>query len=182
VENSWLLKALDQNKQQTTSEINPSRSVKPSSEQAVENEKVSLKNLSKAELDLMGLMLKSPEYIAKLDQENISAVGSPGFAKLVILAKNYLEHFPDDFNKLAGYISSMVDTPSIVTQYEKRSSLIVDAKTEQKLFVDCVNWIRSQKYKEKAKEMHYKLQQNATPQELEQFMNINKKKHGIVST
>lgn len=182
VENPWLLKALDQNKQQMNTEINPTGVEKQSSEQPAKTEKVSLKGLSKAELDLMGLMLKSADYIKKLDQENISEISSQGFAKMVALAKNYLEHFPDDFNKLAGYISSMVDTPSIVTQYEKRSSSYTDAKTEHKLFVDCVNWIRSQKYKEKAKEMHYKLQQNATPQELEQFMNINKKKHGILDT
>ncbi|OQW50455.1 MAG: hypothetical protein A4S09_01280 [Proteobacteria bacterium SG_bin7] len=182
VENSWLLKALDQNKQQTTAEINPTGAEKQSTEQATKTEKVNLEGLSRAELDLMGLMLKSAEYIAKLDQEKVSEISSQGFAKVVSLAKNYLEHFPDDFNKLAGYISSMVDTPSIVTHYEKRSSSYADAKTAHKLFVDCVNWIRSQKYKEKAKEMHYKLQQNATPQELEQFMNINKKKHGILGT
>ncbi len=183
VENSWLLKALDQNKQQMNAEINPQTPVKTSSVKAPEaQEKVSLKGLSKAELDLLGLMLKSPDYLTKLDQESVMEVASANFGKIVGLAKNYLAHFPDDFNKLAGYISSMVDTPSIVTQYEKRSSSIADAKTEQKLFLDCVNWIRSQKYKEKAKEMLYKLQQGAGPQELEQFMNINKKKHGILST
>lgn len=183
VENSWLLKALDQNKQQYTTEINPSPVPKASSAKVpVKSETISLKGLSRAELDLLGLLLKSQGYLAKLDQENIMELASAGFAKIITLAKNYLAHFPDDFNKLAGYISSMVDTPSIVTQYEKRSSSIADAKTEQKLFTDCVNWIRSQKYKEKAKEMHYKLQQNASPQELEQFMNINKKKHGILST
>ena len=58
VESSWLLKALDQNKQQLNAEINPIDDLKQSSEQTIKTEKVSLKGLSKAELDIMGLMLK----------------------------------------------------------------------------------------------------------------------------
>lgn len=183
VDQNWLVKSLNQNKPDFEPKTN--RSMPDQDSQSMGStvqEKIATKGFSKAELDLLGLVLSKPNYLELLEQQNLENYPNKNYAKLISLAKTYRTHFPDDFNKLAGYISSMVDTPSIVTQYVNTASLITDAKTEQKLFSDCVNWIRGQNYREKAKEMMLKLQKDIDPDQLEQFMNINKKKHGILST
>ncbi len=186
VDKPWLLNALNSFKQTNTEKVNPSTPTEDSSqrEKLVEKAvaKIRLARLSRAELDLLGLALKNKTYLETLSAADFLQEASADFAQLISQAKNHLVNFPDDFNKLAGYISTMVDTPSIVTKYVNSALQMTDAKMEQKLLNDCINWIRSQKYKEKQKEMLYKLRSQHSQQDLEQFMNITKKKHGILDT
>lgn len=139
--------------------------------------KISLKGASKAEILLMGLVLKSRANFEHFESENIlSNVSHDGVLKILQKATDVYRQDLNKFDKLTSLLVSYVDHPEYLFQKELQSETDAgfDEESEMKLLRDCFKRVKENFLREQAKKLARDLKSEPSSEKLEQIMNIQR--------
>lgn len=139
--------------------------------------KISLKGGSKAELLLLGLVLKSRANFDQFVNENIiESVAHPGVKKILGKALDVYRQDLNKFDKLTSLLVSYVDQPEYLFDVSPAgpNDPGYDEETETKLLRDCFKRVRENFFREQAKQLAKDLKAEPSSEKLEQIMNIQR--------
>jgi DNA primase len=139
--------------------------------------KISLKGASKAELLLLGLVLKSRANFDQFVNENLlESVAHSGVKKILEKALDVYRQDLNKFDKLTSLLVSYVDQPEYLFENSPTgaSDPGFDEETEVKLLRDCFKRVRQDFLKEKSKQLVRDLKTEPSSEKLEQIMNIQR--------
>lgn len=162
----------------------PSAPTSVSQQGGMEGEKISLKGLSKAELLLGNLVLKSRANFALfLEEKILDSVSHIGLKKILEKAADVYGQDLDKFDKLTSLFVNYVDQPELLF-VDDISTGVKDAgefdhETEEKLLRDCFKKVRDHYLKEQARNLTDGLKSGLTPEKLEQIMQIQRNRHSL---
>ncbi|MGZ3774442.1 MAG: DNA primase [Pseudobdellovibrionaceae bacterium] len=160
---------------QSNPSANPSNSHEVS--QPIEGGKISLKGISKAEVVLLGLVLKSRANFEKFVNENlIENLAHEGLKKILEKATEVYRQDLNKFDKLTSLLVSYVDQPEYLFQGGPMPEMDpgFDEETETKLLRDCFKRVRENSLREQAKRLARDLRNEPSSEKLEQIMNIQR--------
>lgn len=139
--------------------------------------KISLKGGSKAELLLLGLVLKSRANFDQFVNENIIAsIAHPGVKKILEKALDVYRQDLNKFDKLTSLLVSYVDQPEYLFDPSPTgpNDPGFDEESETKLLRDCFKRVRENFLREQAKQLARDLKTEPSSEKLEQIMNIQR--------
>ncbi|WII70761.1 DNA primase [Bdellovibrio sp. 22V] len=170
-----------QNKPAISRTVQPSAPANPKpAEQvssATEAGKISLKGASKAELLLLGLVLKSRANFNHFVNENLlESVAHEGVKKILEKATDVYGQDLNKFDKLTSLLVSYVDQPEYLFQAGPVSEGEpgFDEEAEMKLLRDCFKRVKENFLREQAKQLARDLKNEPSSEKLEQIMNIQR--------
>lgn len=173
--------AYSQNRPALTRSVPPSAQAnpKPSVEvsQPLEGGKISLKGASRAEILVLGLLLKSRANFAVFVSENLlESISHDGVKKILEKATDVYRQDLDKFDKLTSLLVSYVDHPEYLFQVGPTSEADpgFDEEMENKLLRDCFKRVRENFLREQAKQLTKDLKGEPSSEKLEQIMNIQR--------
>ena len=190
VDISWVRKALTtaiSSPRPATAQVNEAESTKtempaPAPEAL---EKISLKKAPKDEGFVLSLLVRNEgllkEFIEAGPSEVMEMFSHAGVrAALAAVEKAYRQR-PEGFHELASAMVSRVDEPAVLSAAVAPPDLGVDAvaELERKLMADYMNAIRQRFLKNQGKALASRLKASASPEELEEFMNIQRHRMGL---
>lgn len=139
--------------------------------------KISLKGASKAELMLLGLVLKSRANFEQFVNENIhESVAHPGVKKILEKALDVYRQDLNKFDKLTSLLVSYVDQPEYLFEASPsgHGDPGFDEELEAKLLRDCFKRVRENSLRDQAKQLARDLKTEPSSEKLEQIMNIQR--------
>ncbi len=145
--------------------------------QSVEGGKISLKGASKAEIMLIGLVLKSRANFEQFVNENIlQSIVQDGVKKILEKATDVYRQDLNKFDKLTSLLVSYVEQPEYLFQDGPISQTDpgFDEESETKLLRDCFKRVRENCLREQAKQLAKDLKNEPSSEKLEQIMNIQR--------
>lgn len=154
--------------------------VKPASIQAepVEPGKITLRGASKAEVLMIGLVLKSRANFDNFVNENlVESVVHPGVKKILEKSLEVYRQDLNKFDKLTSLLVSYVDQPELLFVVEPSSEQgeqEFQQETEDKLLRDCFKRVRVDFLRAKADVLKKEIKSEASSEKLEQIMNIQR--------
>ena len=165
-----------------TVQPNPSQGAanpKASSEvsQSVDGGKISLQGASKAELMLLGLVLKSRANFESFVSENLlESTAHEGVKKILEKATDVYRQDLSKFDKLTSLLVSYVDQPEYLFQVSpaNEGDPGFDEEAELKLLRDCFKRVKENFLREQAKRLARDLKNEPSSEKLEQIMNIQR--------
>ncbi|MEN0057287.1 MAG: DNA primase [Bdellovibrio sp.] len=157
------------------SEVNP----EPTSEvsHSLEDGKISLKGASKAEVLLLGLVLKSRANFELFMKENVlGSISHDGMKKILEKATDVYRQDLNKFDKLTSLLVSYVDQPEYLFQVSPSPEAEpgFDDEAELKLLRDCFKRVRENFLREQAKQLARELKNEPSSETLERIMNIQR--------
>lgn len=157
----------------------PATNPKPSQEvsQPAEGGKISLQGASKAELLLLGLVLKSRANFALFESEKlIENIAHEGVKKILEKATDVYRQDLNKFDKLTSLLVSFVDQPEYLFQVGPMAEGDpgYDEESENKLLRDCFKRVKENFLREQAKRLARDLKNEPSSEKLEQIMNIQR--------
>ncbi|MBV2168537.1 MAG: DNA primase, partial [Bdellovibrio sp.] len=157
----------------------PAANQKPPEEvsQPSEGGKISLKGASKAEILLLGLVLKSRANFEQFSNEKlIESVAHEGVKKILEKATDVYRQDLNKFDKLTSLLVSYVDQPEYLFQVgpTPEADPGFDEEAETKLLRDCFKRVRENFLREQAKQLARDLKNEPSSEKLEQIMNIQR--------
>lgn len=157
---------------------NPQGAVDVSQEvSAVDAAKITLKGASKAEIMLLGLVLKSRANFDQFTNENIlGSITHDGVKKILEKATLVYRQDLDKFDKLTSLLVSYVDQPEYLFEVglSSQAESEFDAEKEVKLLKDCFKRLRENFLREQAKQLAKDLRSEPSSEKLEQIMNVQR--------
>lgn len=170
-----------QNRPAMTRTVQPNTAANPKPAEAVsqpgEAGKISLKGASKAEVLLIGLVLKSRANFELFVSENLLAnVAHEGVKKILEKALDVYRQDLNKFDKLTSLLVSYVDQPEYLFQSgpTPETDPGFDEEAEMKLLRDCFKRVRENFLREQAKQLARDLKNEPSSEKLEQIMNIQR--------
>ncbi|KYG60643.1 DNA primase [Bdellovibrio bacteriovorus] len=145
--------------------------------QSVEGGKISLKGGSKAELLLLGLVLKSrANFDQFVNEKLLESVAHDGVKKILEKATDVYRQDLNKFDKLTSLLVSYVDQPEYLFQAGPQAETEpgFDEEAEMKLLRDCFKRVRENFLREQAKQLARDLKNEPSSEKLEQIMNIQR--------
>lgn len=139
--------------------------------------KIPLQGASKAELMLIGLVLKSRANFANFLEENmLESIAHEGVKKILEKAVDVYRQDLEKFDKLTSLLVSYVDRPEylFVAEPSIGGDPGFDEEAESKLLRDCFKRVRESFLKEQAKQLARDLKNEPSSEKLEQIMNIQR--------
>lgn len=139
--------------------------------------KISLKGASKAELLLLGLVLKSRANFDQFVNEKVDeSIAHPGVKKILEKALDVYRQDLNKFDKLTSLLVSYVDQPEYLFETGPTGPTDpgFDEETETKLLRDCFKRVRQDFLKEKSKQLARDLKTEPSSEKMEQIMNIQR--------
>ncbi len=151
-----------------------------SSPKTVPNEaRYSLRGASKAEILLLGLVIKSRANFDVFLKENIiNSVMHRGVADVLAKAADVYRQDLNKFDKLTSLLVSFVDLPELLFVTEGSANFF-DEESEQKLLKDCFKKVRDNCLREQAKKLARDLKAEPSSEKMEQIMNIQRNRHSL---
>lgn len=149
----------------------------PEVSQSLEGGKISLKGASKAEIMLIGLVLKSRANFEQFVNENIlQSIVQDGVKKILEKATDVYRQDLNKFDKLTSLLVSYVEQPEYLFQDGPISQTDpgFDEESETKLLRDCFKRVRENCLREQAKQLAKDLKNEPSSEKLEQIMNIQR--------
>lgn len=173
--------AYSQNRPSMTRTVPPSAQAnpKPSAEasESAEGGKISLQGASKAEIMILGLVLKSRANFAVFVSENLlESISHHGVKKILEKATDVYRQDLEKFDKLTSLLVSYVDHPEYLFQVGPATGADpgFDEEMENKLLRDCFKRVRENFLREQAKQLTKDLKSEPSSEKLEQIMNIQR--------
>ena len=173
-----------QNKQGLSRTVQPNQSAPMANQvapQAVsdtaEGGKISLKGASKAEVLLLGLVLKSRANFEQFESEKLlENVAHTGVKKILEKATDVYRQDLNKFDKLTSLLVSYVDLPELlfVAEPTPEGDPGFDEEAEAKLLRDCFKRVRDNFQREKAKQLTQELKSEFSSEKLEQIMKAHR--------
>lgn len=170
-----------QNRSGISRTVQPSSAANPKApepvSQPVEGGKISLKGASKAEVLLLGLVLKSRANFEHFESENlIESIAHPGVKKILQKATDVYRQDLNKFDKLTSLLVSYVDQPEYLFQVgpNHEADPGFDEEAEMKLLRDCFKRVKENFLREQAKQLARDLKNEPSSEKLEQIMNIQR--------
>jgi DNA primase len=139
--------------------------------------KISLKGASKAELMLLGLVLKSrANFDQFVNEKIIESIAHPGVKKILEKALEVYRQDLNKFDKLTSLLVSYVDQPEYLFEASPagHGDPGYDEELEAKLLRDCFKRVRENFLREQAKQLARDLKTEPSSEKLEQIMNIQR--------
>lgn len=149
----------------------------PDVSQVVEGGKIALKGASKAEIMLLGLVLKSRANFAFFENEKLlESITHDGVKKILEKAMDVYRQDLEKFDKLTSLLVSYVDHPEYLFQLEPSIGADpgFDEEAEAKLLRDCFKRVRENFMREQVKNLMKDLKGEPSSEKLEQIMNIQR--------
>ncbi|WP_041576779.1 DNA primase [Bdellovibrio bacteriovorus] len=144
---------------------------------SVEGGKISLQGASKAELMLLGLVLKSRANFDQFVNENLlESVAHEGVKKILEKATDVYRQDLGKFDKLTSLLVSYVDQPEYLFQVSpaNEGDPGYDEEAEMKLLRDCFKRVKENFLRDQAKRLARDLKNEPSSDKLEQIMNIQR--------
>lgn len=144
--------------------------------------KVSLKGASKAELVLIGVVLKSRANFEAFLQENmLEQIAHPGVKKILERATEVYRQDLNKFDKLVSLLVTYVDQPELLFFNEpaQGGDTEYSEEAETKLLRDCFKRVRENSLREQAKQLVKDLKSEPSSEKLEQIMNIQRNRFSL---
>jgi len=169
-----------QNSQELTRTQEPN--VVPSVSSSQEEAKIILKGASKAEVLLIGLVLKSrANFEAFVNEKIIESVAHDGVKKILEKSTDVYRQDLNKFDKLTSLLVSYVDQPELLfladnisRQDAKSGEDSFDEDAEKKLLRDCFKRVREIFLREQAKNLAREMKAEPSSEKMEQMMNIQR--------
>lgn len=142
-----------------------------------ETGKISLKGASKAEIMLLGLVLKSRANFDLFVTENVQdSLAHDGVKKIMEKAVDVYRQDLNKFDKLTSLLVSYVDQPELLFQNGPQTDADpgFDQESEAKLLRDCFKRVKEDYFRVQAKLLAKDLKGELTSEKLEQIMNIQR--------
>ncbi len=139
--------------------------------------KITLQNASKAELTLLGLVLKSRANFALFESENIvESIAHDGVKKILEKALDVYRQDLSKFDKLTSLLVSYVDKPEYLFEMSPAGTGDpgFDEEAEQKLLRDCFKRVKENFLREQAKRLAKDLKNGPSSEKLEEIMRIQR--------
>lgn len=149
----------------------------PPVSEGVEGGKISLKGASKAELMLLGLVLKSrANFELFVNEKLIENIAHEGMKKILEKSTDVYRQDLNKFDKLTSLLVSYVDQPEYLFQTgpNAEGDPGFDDEAEQKLLRDCFKRVRENFLRDQAKRLTKDLKGELSSEKLEQIMNIQR--------
>ena len=142
-----------------------------------------IKDLAKAELQLLQVGLQSQEHWELVEKADLVDEMSPTASAIFSWLQGEYRQNRSGFDKLPALLASKVDLPNFVT-VTMTSTLSTDGDSENdrssRLIEDCLKWIHGRYLRVKAKEATLDLKGQPSAKQLEQFMNVQKRKRSVL--
>ena len=142
-----------------------------------EGGKISLKGASKAEVLLLGLVLKSRANFEQFSNENlIESISHSGVKKILDKALDVYRQDLNKFDKLTSLLDSYVDHPELLFVVEPSADGDpgYDEESEAKLLRDCFKRVRDNFLRDQAKQLAQQLKAEPSSEKLEQIMKAHR--------
>lgn len=173
--------AYSQNRPGFSRTVQPKQNLNPEpaadASQATETGKISLQGASKAEILVLGLVLKSRANFAVFESEKlIESIAHEGVKKILEKATDVYRQDLNKFDKLTSLLVSYVDQPEYLFQAMPSADADpgFDEEAENKLLRDCFKRVRENFLREQAKRLARDLKSEPSSEKLEQIMNIQR--------
>lgn len=170
-----------QNKQPYARTVQPNSAANPTPAPAVsdsvEGGKISLKGASKAEVMLIGLVLKSRANFAQFENEKLlENIAHAGVKKILEKASDVYRQDLNKFDKLTSLLVSYVDHPELLfaAAPATEGDPGFDEDTEAKLLRDCFKRVRDNFLRDQAKQLVLELKSEPSSEKLEQIMKAHR--------
>ncbi|MBO9667959.1 MAG: DNA primase [Bdellovibrio sp.] len=144
---------------------------------SVEGGKISLKGASKAEVMLLGLVLKSrANFESFVNEKVLESVAHAGAKKILEKATDVYRQDLNKFDKLTSLLVSYVDHPELlfVEAPAAEGDPGFDEETEAKLLRDCFKRVRDNFLRDQAKQLALDLKSAPSSEKLEQIMKAHR--------
>jgi DNA primase len=149
---------------------------------SIEIETVSVKGAPRDEAFILSLLLHNESLMRELEEvgaeELLNILSHEGVRRILSIAIEKYRQKPDSFAILAASLASQIDLPEIITSsLELTRGMADETKREQdqrNLMGDYLNAIRKRFLQKQAKALANQIRDQATPETLEQFMNIQR--------
>ncbi|MFM6928239.1 MAG: DNA primase [Bdellovibrio sp.] len=144
---------------------------------SVEGGKITLQGASKAEVMLIGLVLKSRANFAQFENEKLlESVAHAGVKKILEKASDVYRQDLNKFDKLTSLLVSYVDHPELlfVAAPAGEGDPGFDEDAEAKLLRDCFKRVRNNFLRDQAKQLALELKSEPTSEKLEQIMKAHR--------
>lgn len=182
VTEEWVRKALANLKSEkiVTETAKPDVQTPPQAPIDAQSQVWSVSQLAKAEVQLIQMALKSVEYMQAIGKSGVEEeMSAEARAILQWISASYRQN-PDGFDKLPALLTSKVDQPNFVTMALSSTPVEGDGEKDHKLIQDCVKWVHGRFLRAKAKELATEMTGPVSAEQLEQFMNVQKRKHSLL--
>ncbi|MGE5085158.1 MAG: DNA primase [Bacillota bacterium] len=170
-----------QNRQSYGRTVQPNFAAQSASPSAVsdsgEGGKIALKGASKAEIMLIGLVLKSRANFAQFENEKVlESVAHAGVKKILEKASDVYRQDLNKFDKLTSLLVSYVDHPELlfVAAPASEGDPGFDEEAEAKLLRDCFKRVRDNFLRDQAKQLALELKSEPSSEKLEQIMKAHR--------
>lgn len=145
--------------------------------------KITLQGASKAEILLLGLVLKSRANFELFSSENlVVSIHHPGVKKILEKAVDVYRQDLNKFDKLTSLLVSYVDKPELLFIAEPTSEKgeeEFNQDAEDKLLRDCFKRVRVDFLKAKVDQLKKELKTEPSSEKLEQIMNVQRELHSL---
>lgn len=145
--------------------------------EAAEGGKISLKGASKAEVLMLGLVLKSRANFDRFVTEKVfENVAHQGVKKILEKATDVYRQDLNKFDKLTSLLVSYVDHPELlfVVEPSPEGDPGFDEEAEAKLLRDCFKRVRDNYLRDQAKQLALELKSEPSSEKLEQIMKAHR--------
>lgn len=171
VEEKWILSQLQTKEKLTISTPSPSITGAGSAAPV----RVDLAKAPKEELFLLGAAVNSLDLLEKIVESGvISEVSHSEVQRLLAYVVDRYRQAPDSFDKLAPLVVSQLKRPEELTGLFKIWSPNGEENESVKATESCIKRVKDRNYKRQSAIIASQLRDNASPEKLEQIMNINK--------
>lgn len=144
---------------------------------------VELKGAPRDEAFVLSLLLHSETLIRDLleagPEELLEMLSHEGIRRIAALALENYRQDPSSFGSLAASLASKIDQPGILTCSLEITNGISGETEERRLMSDYLNAIRKRYLNTQARALAQQLKDHASPEKLEQFMNIQRSRLAI---
>ncbi|MDG0814729.1 DNA primase [Bdellovibrio svalbardensis] len=144
---------------------------------SAEGGKISLKGASKAEVMLLGLVLKSRANFERFVNEKVlDYIAHTGVKKILEKASDVYRQDLNKFDKLTSLLVSYVDHPELlfVAEPTPDGDPGFDEEKEMKLLGDCFKRVRDNFLRDQAKQLAQELKSEPSSEKLEQIMKAHR--------
>lgn len=181
-----------QNQQGSVVHSTAGSSENPEAENALHQRVWRASTLPKAELQLLQVALKSLRNWQQVYESEFIEEMSEESRDIFHWLSGVYRQGPDQFDRLPALLASRVDAPNLVTvaisstptSENETDGGVANGNEErdEKLIQDCLGWIHGRYLRAKAKELALEMSGQPTPEQLEQFMNVQRRKRKMLAS
>lgn len=139
---------------------------------------VSMVGAPRDEAFVLSLLVHSESLMKELMEagadELLKILSHEGIRRITTLAIEKYRQKPGSFDSLAASLASQIDQPSILTSSLELKRGMTEEAEERRLMSDYLKAIRKRFFKNQGKALTKQIRDQASPEKLEQFMNIQR--------